>query len=113
MFSALKFLISFCVSFVVLSIPVQQKPLFYYLNRWAEPITQEIFTGSKEVLIEGVKQSKTFGKKLFNNTAPAGDDISLQSSSVVKKKKTLEDIHHDETYTEEEKNMLLNILQEN
>lgn len=109
MFSALKFMISFCVSFLVLSIPVQQKPLFFYLNQWAQPITEEIFSGSKDALLQGVKQSKTFGKKLFNNTAPSSDNISFQSSSVTKKK-TIEDIDHNETYTAEEKDMLLNIL---
>ena len=112
MFSALKFMISFCFSFLLLSIPVQKKPLFFYLNQWAQPITEEIFTGSKDVLLNGVKQSKTFGKKLFNNTAPSTDNISLQSSSTVKRKKTLEDIDHGEAYTAEEKDMLLNILKD-
>jgi len=114
MFSALKFLIAFCVSFVFLSIPVQNKPIFYYLNGWASPITEEIFSGSKQVLLDGVREGKTFGKKLFNNVAPDTDNISLQSSSVVKKnvKKVVQEIDHNETYTDEEKDMLIKILKE-
>lgn len=115
MFSMLKFLISFCVSFVLLSIPVQNKPLFFYLNSWAKPITQEIFADSKDVLLKGVRQGKSFGKKLFNNTAPTIDKINLSSSSIDKGKgevKVAPEIDHDETYTEEEKDMLIKILKE-
>lgn len=113
MFSMLKFLITFSISFLLLSIPVQKKPLFYYLNQWAEPITNEVFSGSKEVLLEGVKKSKTFSQKLFNNTVPKEDAISLQNSSV-DKNKILDDIDHDhdhgEDYTAEERDMLKKIL---
>lgn len=110
MFAMLKFMITFCVSFLLLSIPVQEKPLFYYLNRWAKPITDEVFTGSKDVLLKGVKKSKNFSQKLFNNTVPQ-DEISLQNSSI-DKKEVLKNIEHDhgEHYTEEEKDMLKKIL---
>lgn len=110
MFAMLKFFITFCVSFVLLSIPVQNKPLFYYLNDWAKPITDEVFMGSKDVLLDGVKKSKNFGQKLFNNTVPQ-DEISLQNSSI-DKKEMIKKIEHDhgESYTEEEKDMLKKIL---
>lgn len=110
MFAMLKFAITFCVSFLLLSIPVQEKPLFYYLNNWAKPITDEVFTGSKDVLLKGVKKSKNFSQKLFNNTVPQ-DEISLQNSSI-DKKEVLKNIEHDhgEHYTEEEKDMLKKIL---
>ena len=111
MFAMLKFLITFCFSFLLLSIPVQKKPLFYYLNQWAKPITQEVFSGSREVLLEGVKKSKNFSHKIFNNTVPQSDEISLQNSSIDKgRKKALEVIDHGEDYTAEEKNMLKKIL---
>lgn len=109
MFSMLKFLITFCFSFLLLSIPVQKKPLFYYLNSWAEPITNEVFSGSKDVLLEGVKKSKSFGQKIFNNTVPQKDEISLQNSSL-DKKEALKVIDHGEDYTAEEKDMLKKIL---
>jgi hypothetical protein len=111
MFSMLKFLITFCFSFLLLSIPVQRKPLFYYLNQWAQPITNEVFSGSKDVLLEGVKKSKSFGQKIFNNTVPQKDEISLQNSSIDKsKKQALDIIDHGEDYTAEEKDMLKKIL---
>jgi len=113
MFSALKFVISFCLSFLLLSIPVQNKPLFFYLYGWAQPITEEVFSGSKEVLLNGVKQSKNFGKKLFSNTAPSTDKISTKSSSINRSKESLEEISNNESFTAEEKGMLINILKEN
>lgn len=122
MFSVIKFFIAFCVSFVLLSIPIQEKPVFYYLNQWAEPITQEIFSSSKKVIIDGVKETKVISKKMFNNTKPKEDHISIKSSSLDKMKisqQELEDevrdeiegIKHSDEYTDEEKNMLNQILQ--
>lgn len=114
MFAMLKFFITFCVSFLLLSIPVQKKPLFYYLNDWARPITEEVFAGSKDVLLKGVKKSKNFSQKLFNNTTPESDEISLSNSSI-DKKEMLKSIEHDhgEHYTNEERDMLKKILIEN
>jgi len=112
MFSLLKFAITFSVSFLLLSIPVQRKPLFYYLNDWASPVTKEIFTGSRSVLLDGVKKGKKIGSKLFNNTIPEGDNLSLQSSSVDRQKVKKEIIQHPD-YTDEEKDMLSKILIQN
>ena len=118
MFSVLKFMIAFCFSFVLLSIPIQQKPMFYYLNDWASPITQEIFSSSKQALMKGVKSTKKIGNKMFNNTRPEQDKINVQSSSVNKKSRDydheleheIEGIKHSDEYTDEEKNMLNQIL---
>lgn len=121
MFSIIKFFIAFSVSFVFLSIPIQSKPIFYYLNQWASPITSEIFTSSKKVLIEGVHETKVISKKMFNNTRPKQDHISVTSSSLDKMKdkpsninnkvkEEIEGIKHSDEYTDEEKNMLNNIL---
>jgi hypothetical protein len=116
MFSMIKFTIAFCLSFVLLSIPVQKKPLFYYLNNWAAPITGEIFSQSKSVLIKGVKEGKNFSKKIFNNAKPDLDKISTQSSSIDRVKRatleTLDKESHGE-YTDEERSMLSKILQTN
>ena len=111
MFSMLKFVITFCFSFLLLSIPVQNKPLFYYLNQWAKPITNEVFSGSRDVLLKGVKRSKNFSQQIFNNTVPQKDEISLQNSSLDKgKHEALKHIDHGEDYTAEEKDMLKKIL---
>lgn len=112
MFSMLKFAIAFCFSFLILSIPVQNQPLFYYLNDWASPITKEVFTGTKNTLLDGVKKTKKVGSKLFNNTTPKKDEISLQSSSIdkVELKKHLD---HAENYTAEERGMLEKIILDN
>jgi len=122
MFSIIKFFIAFCVSFVFLSIPIQNKPIFYYLNQWATPITSEIFTSSQKALIDGVQETKIISHKMFNNTRPKQDQISVTSSSLDKKKAKpsnmnhqirdeIEGIKHSDEYTDEEKNMLNNILQ--
>lgn len=112
MFATFKFFICFCVSFVLLSIPVQRKPLFFYLNEWASPITSEIFSSSRDVILDSIQKSKKVGTKLFNNTKPGNEDvISTQSSAVEQLNKEVEhDFDHGETYTEEEKHMLKEIL---
>ena len=129
MFAIIKFFLAFCLSFVFLSIPIQDKPIFYYLNQWAEPITSEIFNSSKSAIIEGVKETKVISKKMFNNTKPKGDEISVTSSSISHKKNKshshvqdiveaeeinheIEGIKHSDEYTDEEKNMLNNILKQ-
>ncbi len=111
-----------------MSIPIQNKPIFYYLNEWAEPITQEIFSSSKSALLEGVKETKVIGKKMFNNTKPKVDKISVKSSSINKEDENhshfhqdeinsdlsdeIEGIKHSDEFTDEEKNMLNNILKQ-
>ncbi|MEC7274992.1 MAG: hypothetical protein VXV96_01630 [Bdellovibrionota bacterium] len=113
MFSILKFSIAFCFSFLLLSIPVQEKPLFYYLNTWAQPITEEVFSGSREALLDGVKKGKSFSTKIFNNTIPKEDKISTKSSSV-DKEELEEHLHnHSEDYTMEERDMLQKIILNN
>ncbi len=127
MFAVLKFFLAFCISFVLLSIPIQEKPIFYYLNQWAQPITSEIFSSSKSAIIEGVKETKVIGKKMFNNTKPKADEISVTSSSVNRSSKPkhiqkqadeeeinheIEGIKHSDEFTDEEKNMLNNILKQ-
>ncbi len=122
MFAVIKFFLAFCISFVLLSIPVQERPIFYYLNQWAKPITQELFNSSKSAIIDGVKETKVIGKKMFNNSIPKEDQISITSSSIDKKQShtdhfheelddEIEGIKHSDEYTDEEKNMLNKILQ--
>jgi nicotinamide mononucleotide adenylyltransferase len=120
MFAVIKFFIAFSFSFVLLSIPIQEKPIFYYLNEWARPITKEIFSSSRSAILEGVKETKTIGKKMFNNTRPKEDEISTTSSSLDKHshhesideemRDEIEGIKHSDEFTDEEKNMLNQIL---
>jgi len=110
MFSIIKFFIAFCISFVFLSIPIENRPIFYYFNQWASPITTELFSSSRKALIDGVQETKVISKKMFNNTRPKQDQISVKSSSLNKKIDEIEGIKHSDEYTDEEKHMLNNIL---
>ena len=63
MFSMIKFCITFCFCFLLMSLPINDKPLFFYLNDWASPFTTKVFKHTKMVFWESVEDSKTFGKK--------------------------------------------------
>ncbi len=43
MFSVLKFIIGFVFCFLLLSVPLEKKPLFYWLEKYSKPYTQKVF----------------------------------------------------------------------
>lgn len=108
MFSLIKFCLTFCFSFLLLSLPLNDKPLFFYLDDWARPFTSKVFKHTQIVFLESVEDGKSFGTKIFNNSLPKStpehkDTIQTKSSALEK------DILSD-SYTDEEKNMLSKIL---
>ena len=105
MFSMIKFCITFCFSFLLLSVPLNKKPLFFYLERWARPVTDKVFKNSTIVFWESIEDSKEFGKKIFSNSLPKNghDQVQTKSSSLAKE----DDL---DNYTDEEKLMLTRIL---
>lgn len=113
MFTMIKFSLSFCLSFLLLSVPLNQKPLFFYLDRWAKPFTDRVFKHSQVVFWESVQDGKKFGQKIFFNNLPdqekKQDRVRVKSSATARSKESRQ-INDD--YTEEEKNMLSRILKE-
>jgi hypothetical protein len=79
MFSMIKFCLTFSLSFILLSVPVNNKPLFFHLDQWAKPFTNRVFKHSKIVFWESVEDGKQFGQQIFNNSLPKEEKQPKQS----------------------------------
>ena len=110
MFGMIKFCLTFCLCFLLLTIPLRQKPLFYYLDSWAKPFTNRIFKHSRIVFWESVEDGKKFGKQIFNNSLPQSSEYKAKSDKVKMKSSATQKQEHLDSYTDEEKEMLLQIL---
>lgn len=108
MFSMIKFCFAFCFSFLLLSLPLNDKPLFFYLDDWARPFTSRVFKHTQIVFLESVEDGKSFGKKIFNNNLPKAE--SEQKDTIQTKSSALEKDIQLDNYTDEEKDMLSKIL---
>lgn len=109
----IKFFIYFSISFVILSIPVgEDKKIFNYCDDLAKPYTAQIFNSIRGAVSNGIKESKRVGKKMFNNTSEKFDEV--KSSISAGQKKPIQEIDNDpkDSYTPEEREALLRILQQ-
>ena len=108
----------FSVSYIILSLPFNNAPLFLYLYSWTSPYTERIFFEEQEEkgkpnkkqsrikssLGKPLVESSNIAKRFFTNTLPSSDSI---------KEKIVVDDYHEESYTVEEKQFLEKILQKN
>lgn len=109
-----KFLFSFVISFMILSFPMGNRVLFDHLTGITQPITDKVFSFLKTNAKENLKLGKEITGKLLNNTVPEmeakKDSIKSTYSATKKIIKKIED--HGENYTDEEKELLKNILEQ-
>jgi hypothetical protein len=120
MFFILKFVISFTISFVILSFPISNdRPLFYYVHKISSPYTQQIFGEMKHYVEQSGRQTLLFAKQLFANADP-GVAGRVRASAVAHGERD-ESLDHPtnisiqgqgevEEYTPEEKELLKKIL---
>lgn len=111
MFFILKFMISFVVSFLILSIPMGKVTIFEGLSKVTSPYTQKVFSLISKNSKEIVGVTKEASGKFFDNTKPAlVDQVMEQSSSVSRGlgEALEEDLVED--YTSEERALLEKIL---
>jgi gas vesicle protein len=109
----IKFLFYFSLSFVILSVPVSgNKKVFNYCDELAKPYTAQIFGAIKGAISNGVHESKRVSKKLFNNTSEKIDEV--KSSISASQKEAIKEIDSTpkDSYTPEEREALLRILQQ-
>ncbi|EQC43293.1 hypothetical protein [Bacteriovorax sp. Seq25_V] len=106
----IKFAFYFCLSFLILSIPVgEDKVVFSYMDQIAKPMTSKVFSTVKGVFTNGLKETKEVTSKMFNNTSAKQDKILTNLSSV---KKSIEAKLPKDNYTKEEKEAILNVLKQ-
>jgi predicted nucleic acid-binding protein len=99
----------FTLSFFILSLPIQDGPLFDKLYNVTAPVTHEIVSYIKRKIGTTTSELQEVGEKAFSNTRDIPktvDEVSSELSSNVKK----EIEKHDE-YTVEERESLLRVLQ--
>jgi len=109
----IKFFIYFSLSFVILSVPVTgDKKLFNYCDEIAKPYTTQIFSAIRGAVSNGLKESKRVGSKMFNNTSEKFDEV--KSSISAGQKNTIQELENNpkDSYTPEEREALLKILQQ-
>lgn len=108
MFSFLKFVLYFSISFVILSIPIKRKVLFNYMHSVFAPYTTAILKSVKDEATRGYRAGSRLTKQLFDNSPPEVVDSvrSRISSGMVKH-------NQQDAYTQEEQELLNKVLEDN
>ena len=63
----IKFLFYFSISFLVLSIPVKKRQLFYYLDQWANPYTHPALKQANIFMRKHLSQIEILGMKIISS----------------------------------------------
>lgn len=92
--STLKFIISFGISFTILCIPINQKPLFSYAYNLAGGHAVDLYNETTSTVLKTVK---SYSKKILNS---APDNIQIKNAGRM----------FDSGYTDEEQRLLDKIL---
>ena len=92
--------IAFLVSFIVLSIPISNKPLFTHLSGFTGPLGSDIKKSFSRSMNNTVRKTKQMSNNLFSGS----DSVKSKQSSILSKRrkrikqngKTSEELHHSE-----------------
>jgi hypothetical protein len=109
MFFIIKFTLTFIASFLILSIPIQNKQLFSHIHHAFEPFTNEFVRVVKRNGQRALKETSEIGKRAFSNTKPTDSAVKDKVSETQSSFKKAEIFHDD--YTDEEKDLLLRVLE--
>jgi hypothetical protein len=96
MISMFKFIIFFALSFVILSLPINNKTLFNHAHEVAHPLTSRIFDQTKIFLNNSFENTKDVTKQLFISANPKGsvneftDKVNSRFSSHYKTQERVE-----------------------
>lgn len=116
----IKFPVYFAISFLILSIPINRKSLFYYVDEFTSQFTHPINVQIGKNLSKGNQLLKEISKKLFSTNIPSNLD-SIQSNMSGRQRvktenlviETDETVEHEEIYTKEDKSLLKEVLRNN
>jgi hypothetical protein len=108
-----KGLFYFSISFIILSIPIGERPIFSLIHQVSGPFTQRLFQNLKDNLKEGQKLTSTIMKnttpQTFKKSKPQIDEVDRISTQQSTTHKKSDEIFH-ESYTEEERDLIKRIL---
>ena len=88
----IKFLFIFSISFFVLSIPIQKRQLFYYLDQWANPYTRPILRQTSAFVRKQLSEIEVLGMRIVGrpeaeNSAQTPATVSTSYREVFTPKK--------------------------
>lgn len=103
--SILKSVFAFTISFLILSISIDGKTLFSHIYRFTGPLGQEI----KETISNGasrtIDRTKKYSQDLFLSSEPKGDSSALKNKRAeILKQKILRDKRRRDMHVREEIN---------
>ena len=79
MLFVLKFFLYFTLSFVILSVPIEKKPVFFYLHEWVKPYMGDFYESFSKIDNSLLKKGKILGEKIFHEPYPQKDQSLLPS----------------------------------
>jgi len=110
MFFIIKFLCYFTLSFLILSTPIADKNIFYYLQKTTSSYTTPIYNNISQKIGRVLKSGSTYTQKAFQAVPEIKkDQVSSQYSSPLKES-PLPTHQELEKYTNEEKSALIKVL---
>ena len=109
MISAAKFFLYFCLSYLILCVPISHRPLFQHMHAITAPYAQQLIKKVKKVSAKTWHQTK----RLFLNSTPdLQDSVHTGLSGQVKPKVNLDLIEESEHYTPQEKALIEEALEQ-
>lgn len=109
MFTIIKFTFSFLISFIILSFPVGETPLFEILHRVSSPYISPIYDITINYGQKGVKEVTKYSKKAFTNsgiTSNQFDQDKINTITSAAKKTSSQKLEEVETFLEEKRNKM-------
>ena len=88
-----KFSTSFVISYIILTIPLNGKSIFYHLNKMTGPIGVNVSESIKKNISTSFNKTQKIGKQLFINSNPPNDpeihdQIKRKQAAIAKKRKS-------------------------
>lgn len=102
----LKPMMWFCLSFLVLSVPIKREPIFNHLTNIFGESAQDLIDDFSTKASQSVKVGKRAIEQLFQTVPQNSDRLKVKQSSVKK------EVPPEDEYTIEERELLKQILKE-
>lgn len=107
----IRFPFYFALSFIILSIPISGNTVFDHMTNSISPVIKKTVKKVKSWGQGALEDTKSLTVKAMNNVKPQVDEVRSSQSSTKPKVKE-EDIDAHPNYTDEEKELLIKILEE-
>ena len=109
MMTAAKFFLYFCLSYLILCVPISHRPLFQHMHAITAPYAKQLVKKVKRASAKTWHQTK----RLFLNSTPdLQDTVHTGLSAIQKQKAALDLLETREHYTPEERALIEEALEQ-